>query len=178
MKKQYDDPIPGRDVLHHGRHLQDSKRNLVLIFSVADIFFALQAQYLVEIIQVSDVSPEMADDYFIGSVNLRGWSIPVFNFRKYMLLGETSSVPPMDAALMSMLILRSDPGESKKIPWIGIETDHISGVVDEDECRNFKMPANVKNEHSDVYKGILIRENTVVYLLNIPWLIETFSPLQ
>ncbi|MBN1881821.1 MAG: chemotaxis protein CheW [Deltaproteobacteria bacterium] len=165
-------------MLHRGRHFQDSNRNLVIIFSVADIFFALQAQYLVEIIQVSAVEPEMADDNFVGSVNLRGWSIPVFNFRKFMQLSDDITVSPENTALLSMLVLRGDPGESKKIPWIGIEADHISGVVDETECPQFGMPDKVKDEQSDVYKGILLREDTVIYLLNIPWLVDTFSPLQ
>lgn len=165
-------------MLHRGKHLQDQDKDLVLIFTVAGIFFALQAHYLVEIIQVSDIKQEMADDNFIGSVNLRGWSIPVFNFRKLMLLGDEGIASSLDPALMSMLVLRGDPGESKKIPWIGIETDHISGVVDEAECRKFLMPEKVKDEQSDVYKGILLREDTVIYLLNIPWLVDTFSPLQ
>ena len=165
-------------MLHRGKHLQDSSKNLILIFKVADVFFALQAHYLVEIIQVSAVNQEMADDNFVGSVNLRGWSIPVFNFRKFMLLGDEDIPSSSDVALLSMLVLRGDPGESKKIPWIGIEADHISGVVDEAECRKFGMTEKVKDEQSDVYKGILIREDTVIYLLNIPWLIDTFSPLQ
>jgi chemotaxis signal transduction protein len=169
--------MPGRDVLHRGKHLQDSSKNLVLIFSVAETIFALQAQYLVEIIQVSAVNPEMADNDFVGSVNLRGWSIPIFNFRKFMLLGDESDVSSSGTALLNMLVLRGDPGESKKIPWIGIEADHISGVVDEEECKKFTMPEKVRDEYSDVYKGILIRNDTVIYLLNIPWIIETFSPL-
>jgi len=178
ISKKVDDTGPGRHVLHRGKHLQDQDKELVLIFTVAGIFFALQAHYLVEIIQVSDISQEMADDDFVGSVNLRGWSIPVFNFRKFMLLGDEDAVSSSGAALLSMLILRGDPGESKKIPWIGIEADHISGVVDEAECRKFIMPNKVKDEQSDVYKGILLREDTVIYLLNIPWLVDTFSPLQ
>ncbi|GEM_PF-1938620 len=170
-------------------------KKLILIFSTGGVLFGLSAVFLAEIIQMGDVNYDdqgLKNKNILGSVEIRGEKILVFDIKGYFRLGEGGT----DAeggdgegkggsviqrrrggeSFKSMVIIKRGLGDSSELQRAGVIVDHIEGVLDEGSLDRFPFPEVAVNESTKIYKELLMSSGKMVLLLNIPWLIEMILP--
>lgn len=164
-------------------------KKLILVFTVGGVYFGLSAVFLAEIIQAGSISYDSKDNKILGTINIRGEKVPLFDIVGYFGLGDgtgdskavgkrtgadkkRSADEVEGAAVESMIILKRGLGDSSELQRMGIIVDHIEGVMDEGEFKRFPFPNIALNESTKIYKELMISSGNLVLLLNIPWLME------
>ncbi len=147
----------------HGR---EAAQNLITVFSVGEIRFAIRVEHLSEIIQLSGISIEADKKYMLGSVVLRGNKIPVMDFQK--VFGVT--VAEEDSSLRSMIIFKRNGRNGPE--QMGAIIDRIEGVHREDEMNFFPFPEIAQNSDTTVYQGMLVSADNLILFLDASLLME------
>ncbi len=130
-----------------------SAKNIqVLTFELAGQLYGVDITYTKEVVLVSDITkvPKMPD-FLLGVINLRGYVVPVVDFRKKFLLDAKEQTPESriiifeinqaeDSLLVGALVdsaskvLRLNKEELSPPPQIGtkLDTDFIEGIANLD----------------------------------------------
>ena len=151
-------------------------RKLIIIFSVAGIYFGLKVDYISEILQVGDIIRSSEGEGFLGFVTLRGAKIPILDFRKYFELSHDNHNLGDKPGTKSLLVLRRDIEESEENPKVGIIADHIEGVEEEESFNSFPFPEITRNKATDVYQALLMKMEDLIFLLDVSCFIDKVSP--
>ncbi len=151
-------------------------RKLIVIFSVAGIYFGLKVDHISEILQVGDIIRGDEGEDFLGFVSLRGGKIPILDFRKYFELGQNKDTLGDKLGIKSLLVLKRDLEESKENPKMGIIADRIDGVEEEENFNRFPFPEIASNKATDVYQALLMKMEDMIILLDVSCFIDKFSP--
>ena len=151
-------------------------RKLIVIFSVAGIYFGLKVDYISEIIQAGDIMRGDEGEGFLGFVNLRGGRIPILDFRKYFGLVYDKETLNDKLGIKSLLVLKRDLEESTDTPKMGIIADRIEGVEEEANFSRFPFPEIARNKATDVYQALLMKMEDLILLLDVSCFIDKVSP--
>ena len=134
-----------------------------LTFRSADLTFAVNTKYVIEIITNHSITTlPMVPEYIKGIINLRGQIIPIVDIR--LRLGK----PPIDMEnndTTCIIVLDIDSIS------VGILVDSVSQVVDSELSKISPVPVN--NQHELVNGMISLDVNNVVLLLDCQQLVDT-----
>jgi chemotaxis signal transduction protein len=152
-------------VIGRGQGRED-EQNLITVFSVGEIRFAINVENLSEIIQFTDITAVSDRQYVLGTVDLRGAKVPILDVEGYF--GVEASQQSL--SLRSMIILKRNGGDGP--PMMGMIVDRIEGVHREGELTFHSFPEIAQNSDTTVYQGTLLMEQDLILLLNTPRLME------
>ncbi len=112
------------DEIQEETETQNVVSNIYVIFKCDHTIYAINADYVTEMVQISNITPEIdSPDYVLGVTNLRGKIIPIVDLR--MRFGINTMVQNM----MNML----DEYEQAHLNWL----KELESCIDEN--RNFKL---------------------------------------
>ncbi len=94
--------------------------------------------------------------HVLGVINLRGAIIAVYDLRRRLGLGTTE-------LSRSSVVIVVDLGER----YVGILADAVSDIVDVDSA-SLRAAPDVANDGGDLLKGLVVKGNEVVALLDLP----------
>lgn len=94
--------------------------------------------------------------HVLGVINLRGAIIAVYDLRRRLGLGTTE-------LSRSSVVIVVDLGER----YVGILADAVSDIVDVDSA-SLRPAPDVANDGGDLLKGLVVKGNEVVALLDLP----------
>lgn len=134
-----------------------------LTFRSADLTFAVNTKYVIEIITNHAITTlPMVPEYIKGIINLRGQIIPIVDIR--LRLGKPSiDMENNDTTCIIVLDIDSIS--------VGIIVDSVSQVVDSELSKISPVPVN--NQHELVNGMISLDVNNVVLLLDCQQLVDT-----
>ena len=173
MKNRPD--LLGGELLDH-RYPNVEGRKLIVVFSMAGIYFGLKVDHISEILQVEEIMGGDEGEGFLGFVSVRGKKIPILDFRRYFGLGKDSDSLEDNLGIKSLLVLKHDLEDSDKNLKMGIIVDHIEGVEEEGKFNSFPFPEIAKNEATDVYQALLMKMEDMIILLDVSYFIDRASP--
>ena len=134
-----------------------------LTFRSADLTFAVNTKYVIEIITNHSITTlPMVPDYIKGIINLRGQIIPIVDIR--LRLGKPSI--DMENNESNCIIVLDIDSIS-----VGIIVDSVSQVVDSELSKISPVPVN--NQRELVNGMISLDVNNVVLLLDCEQLVDT-----
>ena len=134
-----------------------------LTFRSADLTFAVNTKYVIEIITNHSITTlPMVPEYIKGIINLRGQIIPVVDIR--LRLGKPSI--DMENNESNCIIVLDIDSIS-----VGIIVDSVSQVVDSELSKISPVPVN--NQRELVNGMISLDVNNVVLLLDCEQLVDT-----
>lgn len=134
----------------------DSSKLKLLTFTVGDKPFAINTNYVMEIINVFSITQfPLLPDYINGVINLRGQIIPVLDMR--LKLGNHEAV---DTTSIKSCIIILEVGSTT----LGILVDEVFLVADVDKTSIAPPPAN--NKH-DLITGIVEIEEMVHLIFDL-----------
>lgn len=134
-----------------------------LTFRSADLTFAVNTKYVIEIITNHAITTlPMVPEYIKGIINLRGQIIPIVDIR--LRLGKPSiDMENNDTTCIIVLDIDSIS--------VGIIVDSVSQVVDSELSKISPVPVN--NQQELVNGMISLDVNNVVLLLDCQQLVDT-----
>lgn len=165
----------GGELLDH-RYPPVKGRKLIVVFSVAGMYFGLKVDHISEILQVEEIMGGDEGEGFLGFVSVRGQKIPILDFRSYFGLGKDSDSLEDNLGIKSLLVLKRDLGDSDVNPRMGIIADRIEGVEEEGSFSRFPFPEIAKNKATDVYQALLMKMEDMIILLDVSCFIDRASP--
>ena len=134
-----------------------------LTFRSADLTFAVNTKYVIEIITDHSITTlPMVPEYIKGIINLRGQIIPIVDIR--LRLGKPSI--DMENNESNCIIVLDIDSIS-----VGIIVDSVSQVVDSELSKISPVPVN--NQRELVNGMISLDVNNVVLLLDCEQLVDT-----
>ncbi|MCI9197254.1 MAG: purine-binding chemotaxis protein CheW [Lachnospiraceae bacterium] len=134
-----------------------------LTFRSADLTFAVNTKYVIEIITNHSITTlPMVPEYIKGIINLRGQIIPIVDIR--LRLGKPSI--DMENNESNCIIVLDIDSIS-----VGIIVDSVSQVVDSELSKISPVPVN--NQRELVNGMISLDVNNVVLLLDCEQLVDT-----
>ena len=134
-----------------------------LTFRSADLTFAVNTKYVIEIITNHSITTlPMVPEYIKGIINLRGQIIPIVDIR--LRLGKPSI--DMENNESNCIIVLDIDSIS-----VGIIVDSVSQVVDSELSKISPVPVN--NQRELVNGMISVDVNNVVLLLDCEQLVDT-----
>ena len=134
-----------------------------LTFRSADLTFAVNTKYVIEIIMNHSITTlPMVPEYIKGIINLRGQIIPIVDIR--LRLGKPSI--DMENNESNCIIVLDIDSIS-----VGIIVDSVSQVVDSELSKISPVPVN--NQRELVNGMISLDVNNVVLLLDCEQLVDT-----
>lgn len=134
-----------------------------LTFRSADLTFAVNTKYVIEIITNHSITTlPMVPEYIKGIINLRGQIIPIVDIR--LRLGKPSIEMENNEA-NCIIVLDIDSIS------VGIIVDSVSQVVDSELSKIAPVPVN--NQRELVNGMISLDVNNVVLLLDCEQLVDT-----
>jgi chemotaxis signal transduction protein len=145
---------------------KEAAENLITVFSVGEIRFAIRVENLAEIVQLSGITAGPAKGYVLGTVDLRGAKIPVLDLEKFFDVEAAHE----GHGLRSMIILRRKGAGDPEM--MGTIVDRIEGVHRESELTFFPFPEIAQNGDTPVYQGMLLKERDLILFLDAPRLME------
>lgn len=145
---------------------KETPENLITVFSVGEIQFAISVENLAEIVQFAGITVGPGNGYILGTVDLRGAKIPVLDLGKFFDVKASHE----ERGLQSMIILKQDGGRTPEM--MGTIVDRIEGVHRENELTFFPFPEVAQNSDTPVYLGMLVREQDLILFLDAPRLME------
>ena len=136
-----------------------------LTFHSADLTFAVNTKYVIEIITNHTITTlPMVPEYIKGIINLRGQIIPIVDIR--LRLGKPSIDMEMENSDTCCIIVLDIDSIS-----VGIIVDSVSQVVDSELSKISPVPVN--NQQELVNGMISLDVNNVVLLLDCQQLVDT-----
>ncbi len=133
-----------------------------LTFRSADLTFAVNTKYVIEIITNHAITTlPMVPNYIKGIINLRGQIIPIVDIR--LRLGKPSV--DMEGSDICIIVLDIDSIS------VGIIVDSVSQVVDSELSKISPVPVN--NQQELVNGMISLDVNNVVLLLDCQQLVDS-----
>jgi chemotaxis signal transduction protein len=145
---------------------REAPGNLITVFSVGEIRFAIKVEHLAEIVQLAGITAGPAKGYVLGTMDLRGAKIPVVDLEKFFSVKTSHD----GHGLRSMIILKRNGGDGPEI--MGTIVDRIEGVHRENELTFFPFPEVAQNSETLVYQGMILREQDLILFLDAPRLME------
>ncbi|WP_181969822.1 chemotaxis protein CheW [Paraburkholderia sp. DHOC27] len=122
--------LPDVPQLHHRagaaeRRAQQAQRRQTVSFRVAGAHLALPMAAIQEIIRVPAMHPSpLADEICIGMLNLRGTTVPVLDFARFMGLTRENSTAEAQA-------VHGTPADERRIVVLNQQDIHVGLMVDE-----------------------------------------------
>jgi chemotaxis signal transduction protein len=156
----------GRSPVNGRSQTKEDAENLITVFSVGEIRFAISVENLAEIVQLTGIAEGPAKGYVLGTVDLRGAKIPVLDLEKFFNVEAALE----GHGLRSMVILKRKGGGDPEM--MGTIVDRIEGVHRENELTFFPFPEIAQNGDTPVYRGMLLKEQDLILLLDAPRLME------
>lgn len=140
------------------------QRRQTVSFRVADAHLALPMAAIQEIIRVPAMHPSpLADAICIGMLNLRGTTVPVIDFKRFMGLAKTDAAEPDHAATSDerrIVVLNQNDIH------VGLLVDEVRSIVGYRDDELMVMPAYSKR-HVALFTGCLGNEGRdSIILLN------------
>jgi chemotaxis signal transduction protein len=154
-------------VYERGRR-QDSSERLVTIFSVGEIRFAIGVDTMGEIVQASEITSDPQKKYILGWTALRGKKIPVLDIAGFFGIGT----PREGRGTESMILLKHDGRTPAQPAEVGVIVDHIEVVHGESGLTFFPFPRLAQNNNTGVYSGVLLRDDELIFTLDVDRLID------
>ncbi|WP_175772574.1 chemotaxis protein CheW [Paraburkholderia phenazinium] len=160
--------LPDVPHLHHRaaapeRRAQQAQRRQTVSFRVADAHLALPMAAIQEIIRVPAMHPSpLADAICIGMLNLRGTTVPVIDFARFMGLARDSvaAVPHAIADERRIVVLNQHDVH------VGLLVDEVRSIVGYRDDELLAMPA-YSRRHVTLFAGCLGNEGRdSIILLN------------
>jgi chemotaxis signal transduction protein len=145
---------------------REGGQNLITVFSVGEIRFAIKVENLSEIIKFTGIAAGTDRGCVLGTIDLRGAKIPIFDIERYFGVKASQE----NRSLRSMIILKKNEGEGPGL--MGMIVDRIEGVHRENELTYFPFPEIAQNTDTAVYQGTLLAEQDLILFLNTPQLME------
>jgi purine-binding chemotaxis protein CheW len=135
---------------------KDTKTVLLATFFVRDVFCALDAAAVQEVIRLGPVTPiRHAPGEVAGVINLRGKIITVLD------LGLRLDLSPAVPGPESRIFIVEDRNE-----FIGLMVDRVGEVVETDSGKWQPPPANVSRAQSKFFKGVARAAGRVIAILD------------
>ena len=145
---------------------KEAPGNLITVFSVGEIRFAISVENLAEIVQLAGITAGQPKGYVLGTMDLRGAKIPVLDLEEFFDVKTSHE----GRNLRSMIILKRNKGDGPEM--MGTIVDRIEGVHREGELTFFPFPEVAQNADTLIYRGMLLREQDIILFLDAPQLME------
>jgi purine-binding chemotaxis protein CheW len=130
--------------------------SLFATFRLRDAYYALDAEVVVEVIRVGEITPVAhAPLQVIGVINLRGRIVTLID------MGVSLGLAPAVQTAMSRILIVEDAGE-----FTGLLADEVSDVTDVSSDEIQPTPANIPLERLRYCHGVFRRSDRVVLLLD------------
>ncbi|MEW6340382.1 MAG: chemotaxis protein CheW [Pseudomonadota bacterium] len=152
--------LPDVPQLHHRatapeRRAQQAQRRQTVSFRVADAHLALPMAAIQEIIRVPAMHPSpLADAICIGMLNLRGTTVPVIDFARFMGLARDGSAAPQPAGTADerrIVVL------NQRDVHVGLLVDEVRSIVGYRDDELLAMPV-YSRRHVTLFAGCLGNE--------------------
>lgn len=142
--------------------LTTANSSLFATFRLRDAHYALDAEVVMEVIRVGEITPVAhAPQQVIGVINLRGRIVTLID------MGVSLGLPPAVQTVLSRILIVEDAGE-----FTGLLADEVSDVTDVSSDDIQPTPANISLERLRYCHGVFRRRERVVLLLDSKSLLE------
>lgn len=162
--------LPDVPQLHHRagaaeRRARQAQRRQTVSFRVAGAHLALPMAAIQEIIRVPAMHPSpLADEICIGMLNLRGTTVPVLDFARFMGLTRNDAATPTDPGTVADE--RRIVVFSQQDVHVGLLVDEVRSIVGYRDDELLAMPA-YSRRHVALFAGCLGNEGRdSIILLN------------